>query len=134
MKIGLHGGNCRGIKVIHELGGYPDMYKIAARKATKMTSFGQCPGPAVNDMRRSNPRGKYDFFNLAAPQETYRERLKRFLDFIKEHREHHIIEVVINANTQKAWVPILEKYGFKEVSKGTNSNTMNTIAVYHLVY
>lgn len=133
MRISLHGGDCCGIKHIHGLGPHPDHGMLCARKARKMTSFGQKLMPAVNDMRSRNPRKNEDFFNEAAPQELPKDRFKRFVKFIKKHRAHGIIETVINTN-QKAWEPVFEKHGFKRVSFGQNSNSYQTIFVYHLVY
>lgn len=132
MRIGLHGGNCCGIKSISGLGYYP-AERMAARKSIKMTSFGQHWSSGSNDMIHYNPRGKCDFFNLAAPKETYEERFKRFVSFIKEHRSHHLIEVTTNI-FQRKWYPILEELGFKVVTKFNNSNTGSTIIVHHLVY
>lgn len=139
MRISLHGGNCCGVKHIHELGQYPNT-KVAARKGTKVTSFGQkhsiygyLLSSGMNDMRTSNSKKSCDFFNLAAPQETYAERLKRFVQFIKDNRPNGIIEVIINLQQTK-WKPILEELGFKSVSSGKNSNTGSTITIYHLVY
>lgn len=133
MRISLHGGNCCGIKHIHDLGRYPTVLKCAARKPRKMTSFGQSETSGTNDMIHRNVRGKCDFFNEAAPQELYEDRFDRFVKFIKDKRPNGIIEVVINPS-QKAWEPILKKHNFKKVSSGTNSNTYGTIIVYHLVY
>lgn len=133
MRISLHGGNCCGIKCINGLYYYPDL-ELAARKPIKRTSFGQKYSSGVNDMIQSNPYGKYDFFNGAAPKETYTQRLDRFITFIKTYRSHHAIEIVLNKTSQKAWVPVLEERGFKLVTESKNSNTMNTIQIFHLVY
>jgi hypothetical protein len=132
LKISLHGGNCCGVKHIYKLGTGP-AFTMCARKATKMTSFGQSGGSASNDMMQSNKRGKLDFFNEAAPAETYEERFERFVKFIKIKRAKGIIEVVLNQN-QSAWKPILEKHGFNLVTSGKNSNTGSTITIYHLVH
>lgn len=134
MKIGLHGGNCCGIKVISELGYYPFTMMAARKGSSTMTSFGQHPFSAgSNDMINYNKRGKCDFFNLAAPKESCEERFKRLVTFIKEHRKHHLIEVTTNV-VQKKWYPILEELGFKVVTKFNNSNTASQVTVHHLVY
>jgi hypothetical protein len=132
MRISLHGGNCCGVKHIHDLGYYPSI-PLAARKAIKMTSFGQIPGVGTNDMMYRNSRGKCDFFNEAAPQESAKERFNRFVEFIKKNRPKGIIEVILNG-MQNAWIPILKEHGFEKVSSGKNSNTYSTIFIYHLVY
>jgi hypothetical protein len=133
VKISLHGGECCGIKHIHGLGRYPHV-GIASRRALPVnTAFGQWSMRAINDMRYSNKKADCDFYNLSAPSETYEKRFKRFVKFIKEHRAQGTIEVVINYS-QKVWIPILEEQGFKMVSSGKNSNTANTIEIWHLVY
>jgi hypothetical protein len=134
VRISLHGGDCCGIKHIHNLGYYPHV-GIASRRALPVnTSFGQKAVRSVNDMRHANKKADCDFYNLSAPVETYEKRFKRFVSFIKEHREHGIIEVTINIFSQKAWKPVLKEQGFKTVSSGNNSNTGNIIEIWHLVY
>lgn len=139
MKIKLHGGDCCGVKHIHGLNHWPEL-SMAARKGTKMTSFGQkhpmyghTMSGGHNDMMTQNPKKNCDFFCEAAPKESYEDRFKRFVDYIKSNRPHGIIEVVLNT-TQPKWVPVLEKHGFKAVSSGTNSNSGCVITIYHLVY
>jgi hypothetical protein len=132
VKIGLHGGDCCGVKHIYGLGYYPNVM-ISARKGSVMTSYGQGWSDGTNDMMHRNRKGKCDFFNLAAPKETYAERFNRFVQFIKDNRLHGIIEVILNP-TMKAWIPIIEDLGFKAVTLGKNSNTNLTITIYHLVY
>src|SRR4051812_5768139 len=122
MKITLHGGDCCGIKHISGLGLMPKMM-LCARKATYRTSFGFIPfSPAENDMMRSNRNGRMDFFHLDAPKESYEDRFKRFVEFIKKNRSQGIIEVVLNTG-RVLWVPIIQELGFKPVSSGKNSNT-----------
>lgn len=134
MKIILHGGNCCGMKHIYGLRTHPPGLTCARKGIPTRTSFGQSPwSGGSNDMMHSNKYGKCDFFNEEAPKESYEERLKRFIAFIKKHRSHGIIEVVLNV-TQTAWIPILKELDFKKVSWGKNSNTANKITVYHLVH
>jgi hypothetical protein len=134
MKIGLHGGDCCGIKTIYSLGCYPSS-KVAAKPAptTDKTSYGQHWATGVSDMRSRNKHGDCDFFNEAAPAETYRKRFERLVNFIKSKRSHGIIEVVINVN-QSAWKATLKRLGFKLSAEAINSNSMVIIYVYHLVY
>lgn len=134
MKIVLHGGDCCGIKHIHGLSYYPSE-QVCARKARKRTSYlGNTYNNALNDMRSHNSNRNYDFFNEAAPKESYEKRFERLVKFVKDKRKHGIIEVVLSNSTQKAWIPIVLREGFKEVSRGTNSNTSVVIVIYHLVY
>lgn len=140
MKILLHGGDCCGVKHICELGYYPT-FKLAARKPIKMTSFKQkqkgspwTMSDGHNDMRSRNPKKNCDFFNEAAPPEMAKNRLNRLVKFIKNNRQHGLIEIVLSMSTQKAWIPVIEELGFKKGAEGKNSNTGVTIAVYHLVH
>jgi hypothetical protein len=132
LKISLHAGNCCGVKHIWGLSYYPDI-TLCARKGGGKTSFNDHWSDANNDMMHSNSNGKCDFFNEAAPKETYAERFSRLVEFIKDNRSHGIIEVVLNSS-QHMWKPILEKHGFKEVTSGKNGNTGHMITIYHLVH
>lgn len=131
LQLSNHGGMCCGIKSIWNFGNGPDSltYPEFAREAA----------PAVNNNDRYfdvSPQN-VSFFTDAAPAETRVERLDRFIEFVKKRRPSHIIEAVL-ANTasefwQKAWVPVLEERGFKEVTSALNSNSDNVVTVYHLV-
>ena len=135
MKIGLHGGDCCGVKHISGLFYSPNTVLCAREKLARgKTSFGVNKfGPANNDMRRKNDFSDADFFNEKALKETAGRRLTRMVKFIKKHRPHGVIEVVISSY-QCEWRPSLKRRGFKLVSEAVNSNTGSTIFVYHLVY
>lgn len=134
MRVQLHGGRCCGIKHIYGLESYPNM-NIAARPALpeKKTSFRPYLG-GHNDMRKTFQ----DFFCEAAPKETYAERFKRIVAFIKAKRTTSfgggVIEVVVTNYQETRWKPIFEAEGFKLVSSFKNGNTGSQVRVWHLVH
>jgi hypothetical protein len=133
MRADLHGGFCCGIKHISGLS-HPD-YMAQSRTALvgEQTSFDRHDGnAAVNDMHRE----KYgeDFFCEEAPAEKYPDRLKRVVDFIKKHRKHGLIEVVIQKAYQAKWAGHLEQLGFKMVTEFKNGNTSAMLQVWHLAH
>lgn len=138
MRILLHGGNCCGVKHITDLGSYPDVKLAARNKAIDGdTSFGAYSSwnGALNDMRSKHMgTADKDFFNEAAPKESYARRLSRFIAFLKEKRPHGIVEIVINEGQKIRWHNRLIRRGFKLVTEGQNSNTLHTLYVYHLSY
>lgn len=78
-----------------------------------------------------------NFFTGFLPEETRKERLVRYIDFIKKTRPGHIIEVVLVKSAyrwddQSSWFPVLEELGFRIVNSNKNSNTGNIINVFHL--
>jgi hypothetical protein len=137
MKITLHGGDCCGVKHIRGLGVYPDMYltaRVAVSKGSERTSIGHGITGATNDMRHKQPDTQHeDFFNEEAPKESYNRRLGRMIRFIKHHRSHGLIEIILNPN-QTAWHDKLRRRKFKLVTTFKNSNTGSTLTVWHLAY
>jgi hypothetical protein len=133
MLANLHGGFCCGIKHISGLS-HPD-YDAHSREALSgdQTSFDRhSSSPAVNDMHREM-YGE-DFFYEAAPKEKLPDRLRRVVGFIKKHRKHGLIEVVIQKIGQAKWASHLEEIGFKMVTEFKNSNTAAVLQVWHLAY
>ena len=68
----------------------------------------------------------------ARPKETAKERLIGLLNTMHESRHRGIIEVVLTDRQKVAWDECLKEIGFKEVNSHGNSNTGNTLTVYHL--
>lgn len=134
MKILLHGGDCCGIKHIEGFGDWPSMI-LCAREETKESSFFCDHWSGLNDMRYRRPdRGHLDFFYKAAPKETAWRRFYRFVKFITDNRTHGLIEVTLTKGEQDKWVPILKRKGFKMVTEFANSNSAETVCVWHLVH
>ena len=134
MMIQLHGGNCCGAKHIRGLGAYPDMLLSArAKLSEEETSFSPHYGSS-NDMRTSNENPNKDFFNAKAPKESYKARLNRLIRFLKKHRPHHMVDVILSPSQVLAWEKVLLKIGFVAGPKWKNSNTTRTLQVFYLVY
>jgi ribulose bisphosphate carboxylase small subunit len=133
MKVLLHGGFCCGIKTIAGMS-MPEYAAaaLAATPATEASTFTTTSMPASFDMHRETHGDTV--FDEEAPQEKYPERLKRLVAFVKKHRKHGLIEVVISKNSQAKWIPYLEEQGFKMVTEFKNSNTSATLQVWHLVH
>lgn len=122
LTIRCHGGQCCGIKHIE---GFNSMVQQPA-----ITTTYRRMGRAM----QSKNAGK-EFFSGNAPIESTEDRLKRFLDYIKEEQPKGIVEVVL-VNWQIAlYKKILLNLGFKEVTpRGgvQNSNSGNNLYVFHL--
>lgn len=124
-----HGGKCCGIKTLYALGINP------RSKASKLDSVSLDRSDAVGDPVHCTQR----FFTDAAPEESYRERVQRYVDFCKKHRPAGLIETCIVMDApewlnQACWAPILEELGFKQSLEWRNSNTGRLIRMYFLVY
>jgi hypothetical protein len=114
------------------MGCSPDT-KLTARAALidTDTSFGRHVVRGVNDAHAD--LFPEDFFFEKAPAETSAERLNRMLKFLKKKRPHGIVEIVLT-DSQHLWFPVLEDHGFVKVTTAVNSNTANTLNVFHLSY
>lgn len=132
MKIAFHGGKCCGIKTIHGMGTDPNATQSALRKPrrTEKQDNADQYGPDI--------RSSTNFYRYSAPKETSLQRLDRYIAFLKEVRPQGIIEIVLAKTSYDFssqlthWnAPLLER-GFKEVNRCKNSNSGNTVVVYHL--
>ena len=127
MQLGFHGGKCCGIKVIHGLMDDPDDTTEALSKISD--SDKDSMGMDVNSKER--------FFTDAAPEETYLKRLDRYIEYMRKRRPSHIIEITLAPFnpycSQKAWIPLLRRRGFRCVTKAKNSNSGNEVWVFHKV-
>jgi hypothetical protein len=137
VRISFHGGLCCGIKHIHEVGCNPNG-KIGPKPARKFE------GPDFTHDKQMNPdqwginvSSADNAFYGEAPKETYLERLDRYLKFLDGWRPSGIVEIVLSDgdddcyNQVKAWEELLLERGFKAVNSCKNSNSGNTIWVYH---
>lgn len=124
LKLVNHGGKCCGKKTIYgfNLSPYHPWY-CSAIGETSMNNADK-----YGNVVSCNDR----FFHWSAPQESYLERLKRYIRYVEHYRPKHLIEVTINKH-QIAWKPVLEELGFKQVNEWVNSNTNCTIYELHLV-
>lgn len=124
-----HGGFCCGITTIY-LGNVYSSDNMWCRARTDNT------GNRVTAIDHSQRREKYGL--LPRPAETILDRLDWYIEKIKQPRPSGIIEIVLATGSEKRrkqepWIPVLEERGFKCVSTAKNSNSGNTIRVYHLV-
>lgn len=120
-KLVFHGGLCCGIKTIH--GFYPSPNSLAAELQAVPRDDSDQLGHNVNSNQR--------FFTDAAPEEKMSERIDRYIAFVKEHRPQHIIEVVIAHFQLGMWKEFLRSRQFRKVTEAKNSNSGNTIYIYH---
>lgn len=120
MRLILHGGKCCGFKHIYGLGNSPTNYTPRKRKTAKLKNEG--------DAYMSSTRS---FFYEAAPEETKGQRLDRLLKFLDEKRPKGICEIILADWQLVAWRDFIKARGFVEVNKCKNSNSGNTIYVYH---
>lgn len=72
--------------------------------------------------------------SLDRPPETIGERVTALVEQMKAVRSHGIIESVLTNKQLPLWGPFLETLGFKAVGEALNSNSMNRITVYLLLY
>lgn len=125
MHLGYHGGHCCGIKTIRNLGVGPDfIYSSSLFTGDDRHVDGTTFSTSIS------------FFKGTLPKETNDKRLVRLIYACEEKRKHGIIEVVVSSNLNgfdqhERWKPVLEKLNFKLVNSCLNSNTGNTIFVYH---
>lgn len=122
MQILLHGGKCCGIKHIFGLEFAPHGTVDAKRKNK--------PPEYEGDGYVTSNR---NFFHIAAPQESAGERFDRMLEFLDDRRPGGICEVVLADWQRDGWHDFVVGRGFKETTSGINSNSDNTVTIYHRV-
>lgn len=120
-QVSYHGGACCGIK--HIWGLPPSPSSTVGRKGKQKAG----PNEATQYYR-----GNASFFPITAPLEKASDRLNRIIDYIKSRRPGGIIEIVLSSHQLLNWREHLKSIGFVEVNKVRNSNSGNTIHVYHL--
>lgn len=138
MRLAAHGGYCCGIKTIHGLGESPD--DLISEKEPHKHVF------TLHDADQSGcpPHGDINLFTAGAPEETKGSRFKRVLAHLKYIRPAGVCEVVtvdsgdtdnneFFATTGK-WGDFLAGLGFNKVTSAKNSNSGNTIDIWHLMY
>jgi hypothetical protein len=132
MNMIYHGGLCCGIKTIHKFPDSPNS-TLEEVKATD----GQ--GLSVYESGR-----RPECRPTVMPAETALERLDRLIAHKDKNWPYGVIEAVLVSTTGAAnagkpdsqvavWGPILEERGFECVTQCYNSNSWNTIFIYHRV-
>ena len=138
MRLAAHGGCCCGIKTIHGLGESPDDLISKKEPHKHVLTLHDA------DQLGYAPHGDINLFTAGAPEETEGSRFKRVLDHLKDIRPAGVCEVVtvdsddadnygLLATTDK-WGDFLAGLGFYKVTSAKNSNSGNTIDIWHLVY
>lgn len=125
LDIRMHGGQCCGIKVI--CGFLCGPHALVRKRKAKQAVLADCCG-------YSHSVG-VSFFHEEAPKEKNWERFNRYMHFLEKRRPQGIVEVVLTKYQENSlgWGPLLLQAGFKEVSRCKNSNSCNTIIVYHFL-
>ena len=128
MNLSFHIGKCCGIKTIWDMGANPLETEY---------NLSELPAKMQHDRIGATVNSEMRFFHEKAPKESKLKRLDRYLRFVKRERPQHIVEIVLAESVydyvdQSAWVPELETRGFRLVNSCMNSNSRNTIHVYHL--
>lgn len=126
-----HGGLCCGIKTIYGLGYSPDS-PAKVLEAVPYNNRAKCGDHVWSSLR---------YFSDAAPAETYAERVERYIKFVQKHAPKHLIEVVLESgqyegacswnSSYPGWKAFLRKHKFKKVNSFLNSNSGNTVLVFH---
>lgn len=147
MYIRFDGGLCCGVKIIAGLGATPDLTfcSVEARDDFKGMSNSHEGFERCIDYEEYYNRSPFDptlaeepflstehFFNKSAPEETGENRLKRFIEFIREYQPECLVRIVL-VPFQSSWEPVLKKNKFKKVSEWKNSNTGRILKEYHLI-
>ena len=131
IKIQTHGGRCCGIKSIHGFRGNRPEDPVLAKKAMPDNHWS-------TDLYGHSVGQNYNWYRPKRPKETYLERFEEYIRYIQEHRPGGLIEVTMTGGQLRSygggWRPHLERLGFKLVSEFYNSNSSDTVYVYHLVY
>lgn len=146
MKIAFHAGHCCGIKTIWGFNDSSPSSLLPAKRKTKHNDPDQCGADTSSST---------NFYQPAAPAETYLERLDRYLKYLDATRPQGIVEVALadddcdgdsvtcwntrhygvchchDGDQTAVWRAILEERGFKEVSNCLNSNSGNRVYVFH---
>lgn len=129
MRLVFHGGKCCGIKTIYGFDSPSTLEPAAIAKP-----------PVGHDVNGQHVYSDLDFFTDAAPPETQKERLDRLIEFCEKKRPKGIIEITLAESPYaspaythqvKEWGALLRKRRFKCVNKCVNSNSCNTVHVFH---
>lgn len=122
MKLFHHGGLCCGITSIYGFYAKPE-HEIASKTASDVDKYFR-----VVDYKLDS-RGCATWEIL--PQEKAIDRFDRYVKAVEAKRPQGIIEVVLMDFQQLYWKQVLLDYGFVQVNKAKNSNSGNTIYVWH---
>jgi hypothetical protein len=128
-----HGGHCCGMNHIYGLSDGPSRLLPEVPMGT-IAFFKHWNSKVASGEVKTLPQHPLGgIYPNARPKETTLERMKAFIEWSKKNwRPSGIIEVVTAGSQDVDWRPELEKLGFKLVNQALNSNSLNTLYVYHL--
>ena len=126
-----HGGYCCGIRQIFGFRLRPDEI-IQARNVVEVARHSKLDLPFAIYIRDEQD-AKYP---QKEPQETTLEKLDRYLRYDDALFGSGVLEIVLAESNyahvnQACWMPIVKERGFERVTSNLNSNTGNTIHIYH---
>lgn len=127
LRLVFHGGKCCGIKTIYDLAYDPTHLACSLQKKPERSE----------DVFGEHVNSNLDFFTDEAPEETYKERLDRLIAFCEARCPNGIIEITLADSDYscydqiKIWAPLLRRRKFRCVNKCKNSNSGNTVYVFH---
>lgn len=122
MKLFHHGGLCCGITYIYGFYAQPEE-EIVSKTASDVDKYFKVVDHKLDS--RGHP-----IWGIL-PQEKAIDRLDRYVKAVEAKRPQGIIEVVLVDFQQFYWKQVLLDYGFVQVNKSKNSNSGNTIYVWH---
>lgn len=136
MRLINNGGRCCGVKEIYGLPYHPSLI-VNDLEEDPLDGTYPDAGDAGGFEEFRNP-GKR-FYTGARDQETAEDRLRVYLEYLDEMRPDGICQIILNVGVpgdpdeehQRAWIPLLKKLGFTRSVTSLNSNSGNTIAIYH---
>lgn len=147
MKLLYHGGYCCGIKVLFGLGYDPKDDHASCEKPVRAHGFDDNA-----DQFGYQTSSIVPFFGDELPKESGLDRLDRYIKYMEIRRPSNILEATLFTNKfhddgfdeanqewydpddpedQRLWIPVLLSRGFKEVNAHMNSNSGNTVYVFH---
>ena len=126
MQIHFHGGECCGVKHITGFYSQPNDTAYPKPETDKRN----------HDANGDNVRSDWDFCWEPLPNQTYRERLVAYINFLKRVRPSGAIELTLTGCQLNiyGWAPILAELGFKKVVEFWNSNSGDRVSIFYLVY
>lgn len=132
MYIRPHGGGCCGMTHIYSLGVDPKFVLGAVTKPSVIPQNNQ--NVLYSRPKESNEeRLRWIISTIGTRcQQVGNPRLPCNCEDLTIARPGGIIEVVLTQHQVILWRPVLEDIGFKEVNSAVNSNSNNTIHVFHL--
>lgn len=139
--IYAHGGGCCAIRCIRNLGTEPTACLPEQSSVSNVVRSERWH----RDLHGKGLGKKDNLFTCERPKEKAIERFDAAVDYIEGWRRQGLIEVVIRVgydpdkydpmppdfNSQKRWIPLLRRRGFRRVNIVKNSNTHAVVHVYH---